>query len=57
MSKFHIILIIAILHFIIFGFLLLKYGKKDDPKSQGIVFSSIFGFGMSFVYLIESFNL
>lgn len=57
MNKFYIVLLVAILHFVIFGVLLLIYGKKDDSKSQGIVFSSIFGFGMSFVYLIEALNL
>lgn len=57
MTKFYLTLTIGLLHFVIFGFLILKHYKKDTPKSQGIVFSSILGFGMSVVYLIEAFNI
>lgn len=57
MTKFNLTLTIGLLHFVVFSFLLLKHYKKDTPKSQGIVFSSIFGFGMSVVYLIEVFNI
>lgn len=57
MIKFYFILAIALFHFILFGTLILIHRKNDSPKSEGIVWSSIFGFGMSFVYLIEAFAL
>lgn len=49
---FYIGLTLAILHFLIFGILLLKYSKKKDSISEGITWVSIFGFGMSFGYLL-----
>ena len=52
-----ILLIVALIHFLLFGVVILLRYKKEDYASQGIVFSSLFGFGMSFVYLIEALNL
>jgi ABC-type Mn2+/Zn2+ transport system permease subunit len=52
-----ILLIVALIHFLLFGVVILLRYKKEDCASQGIVFSSLFGFGMSFVYLIEALNL
>lgn len=53
MEKFNIIIVLAIVHFIVFGSLILIYRKSEEPKHKGIVFASTFGFGMSFVYLLN----
>lgn len=57
MSLKTILLIVALIHFLLFGVVILLRYKKKDYASQGIVCGSLFGFGMSFVYLIEALNL
>ena len=57
MEKFYIVIVLAIVQFIVCGSLILIYRKSEEPKHQGIVFGCTFGFGMSFVYLIEALNL
>jgi hypothetical protein len=53
--RFYILITLAILHFIVCSLLIITYRKSKEPKHEGIVYGSIFGFGLSFAYMIEAF--
>jgi hypothetical protein len=47
---------LAIVQFIVCGLFILIYRKSKKPKHEGIVYGCVFGFGLSFVYIIEAFG-
>jgi hypothetical protein len=47
---------LAIVQFIVCGLFILIYRKSKEPKHEGIVYGCTFGFGLSFVYVIEAFG-
>jgi hypothetical protein len=56
MVQFYILIVLAILQFIVCGSLIFIYRKSKEPKHEGIVYGCGFGFGLSFVYVIEAFG-
>jgi hypothetical protein len=56
MIKFYMLITLAIVQFIVCGLFILIYRKSKKPKHEGIVYGCVFGFGLSFVYIIEAFG-
>lgn len=56
MIKFYMLITLAIVQFIVCGLFIIIYRKSKEPKHEGIVYGCGFGFGLSFVYVIEAFG-
>lgn len=54
MGIYNILAIASVIMIILFAVLLLLFFNSEDPRKQGVAWSSIFGVGIGFCILIES---